>query len=523
MAHSKEIEEFLFDLESPLEETRKKAILSLVKNAGPLALPYLNKLSESDPSPAIRYFAKQGIFLLKSKTIPEDTETQKSLESDEDIKKLLIGSFSEKVDILDFLEKNLSLKYYPAIKSALKSEDNEDLLIRLIRLITNFGIQSDVQYFRDFINHKSINVKKEIIASLGKIGTNQAYSILLSFLLDESEDIIDETLNVLKAFGLEQFRSLLENEVNSNDPISAEAAMIAAGYLKDQGVYLLETGLKHSDPKVRTRAEEVINALSLLNIEAATRLQKQSENKSEVPQDGTFVFKKGEMTGFLNNFKKVKRFEKGLFQKSGMPNSEVLSLFSSKKVDDISNAIKYSVRFRKYELIDKIVEVIRKNKDEHLRTQALKALAILGGKDFLTFISRGLKSRSKQVRKAAINSLKIIGSKESEAMIMTMLDDPEPEVKGAAILSLKDNKAVNIIDLIKKMVSNDDPSSREEAFYLMANISGKEIIGFLQKLRLSGKSSVSVKAQNTLDVMAGSGNLLAKAALEGIDINEFSI
>jgi len=522
MAHSKEIEELLFDLESPIEDTRKQAILNLVKTAGSLSRPYLNKLAESDPSPAIRYFAKQGIFLINSKGAHEKEIPKSSLNIDEDIKQLIIGSFNKKIEILDFLDNNLSLKYYPAIKSALKSEDNEEILIRLIRLITNFGIQSDVQYFRDFVNYDSDNVKKEIITSLGKIGTTQAYLILLSFLLDDSENIIEETLNILKAFGLEQFCTLLESAVNSSDPLYAESAMIAAGYLKEQGIYLLETGLKHENPNVRKRAEDVINSLALLNIESAVRLQKHTKKATSFESNGTFMFPKGEMSGFLNNFKKVKRFEKGLFQDNGMPISEIIPLFSSKDTDKISKAIKLSVRFRKYELVDKIVEIIRNNKDEHLRTQALKALAILGGEQFITFISKGLRSRSKTVRKACINALKIIGTKESEALIMTVLKDPEPEVIGSAILALKDNSAVNILELIKKMVSSKDTVARDEAFYLMANISDKSIISYLQKLRMSGKSAIVRKAQNTLEIMAGSGNLLAKAALEGIDINEFS-
>lgn len=515
-------EEILFDLDSPLEETRKNAIMLLVKKSDSQALPYLKKIAAGDESPGLRFLAQQGIFQIEPKLTP----AKKTVEylSDEKIRIFIeSGTDDEKLKALDSLAEHLNLEFYPLIKKQLKTERSEKLICRLLHVLSRFSIQSDVQFYRQFVKHPSKAVKRQIIEILGGFASREAYEILILFLIDDEESLHQPVLNFLKFFGQTHVLELLEGMIKHRDPELVEAAVVTAGYFGESSLPLLELALKSLDPKTKEKAAEVLKSLSSLNITGASSVLKkqnlQSDNHDSL--SSTFDFKTSEISGYLQNFLKTKRYEKNLINTEAVDTEKILKMLKPGRPEENIRGINLIISQRKYKLFENVLELLKSSENAMVKGQCLRAVAKLGGEQFLSVISRGLKSRFPEVKKGAIAAVKILNTKDTIQLLVPLLDDATPSVRGTAILALRDYPAINAHKIIENMLDSPSDDMKLEAFYVLANLGDGKTATLLDKLRSSRKPLISQKAEKTLQIMAGNGNIFARTVLEGKNIGNF--
>ncbi|MDD5089699.1 MAG: HEAT repeat domain-containing protein [Candidatus Wallbacteria bacterium] len=520
-------EDLLFDLNSPIEENRKKAVMLLVKTCDNQAIPHLNRLAADDESPSLRFLAKQGIFLLKSKlaarsnsgpvqkeSIPQQRYTVQQISS------MLEGEPETRLTAINYVNGNINLEYYTVIKNRIPLESDAEITARLIRTISKFGIQSDVHFLRQFIRSESYKIRFETASVLADYASNDAYGLLILFLLDPAEELQQLVLASLKLYGLNSVILLIESVFKTKDEDKLEAAVVLTGHLGNQGIRLLEKALSIDIPRIRERVLDILHSLAMLNFPRAVDLYEKYSGAPETATQDTFAFKKGEVSGFIHDFKKIKKFEKSLFTVEEVTDKEIIPLLKSRDRDSNIQGISMASQYRKFELVDHLVDLLSKSPDTVVKGQCLKALATIGGHKFLAILSKGLKSRFPEIRASSVSAMKIISSSESLAMVIPLLDDDSPEVRAAAVLCLADHPNIDIIKTITGMVHSDNRDMQRSGFHVLANLEDRRSISLLIALKKSSDPALADLAENTLQVMAGNGNIFAQAVLDGRTISD---
>lgn len=518
------INEILFDLESSVEETRRNAILTLMNKMGKNSIPYLEKIAENDDSPSLRYLARKGILIIKKKYNIHIKSNNKNIES---LEKTMESNDKEKIiELLKNIRENPPLKLYPLIKKILKNSTDTDIKFYAYLTLTKYGIVSDFKFAEIFLNTNT-EKKLAIIKELSKFNSDTAYRYIILFITSDDDTVINEILKTLRNTNLSKLKNILHRMIEGLQETEQLSAIIMSGYLKEKGLDILEKAIKvtKSNKRLHNQLVEIINTFNILGVSGSNRLLELIGNKSSINPEKTFMFPKGELSGYIDNFKKIKRFEKGLFSKdiSDEILEKIRKNIHSKDNNRIELALKDIIKHNAYEFINDILNILKTNKNDEIRAHCLKTLAYIGNNKFINIIAKGLRSRSPIVRKGAITALKIIGSDEAESLILTKIKDSHPEVRGAALLAIKDNPAIDLITPLKEMIFSNDRKMQEEAFYIMSNIKNNKVISLLQSLINHRDTFIAIKANNTLQIMAASGNILAKAAIEGINLGSFKI
>ena len=66
------LDDIVFDLENPIEATRIRAVVRLVRSSDIRSISYLERVAENDESAQIRYLARKGLKLLKDKALDDE-------------------------------------------------------------------------------------------------------------------------------------------------------------------------------------------------------------------------------------------------------------------------------------------------------------------------------------------------------------------------------------------------------------------------------------------------------------------
>ena len=489
------MDEVFFDLESPIEEVREKAIISLVKSNDLRAIPAIQKVADNDKSVQIRYFAKKALFQLKSRV--ESPVSTISMPKADKIK----GKSSDQLeDVIN--------------------NENPDVRLRAVQWIANKRFAKGIPLLTKRLPMEDDNrVKASIILTLGIIGDITIKDILLSYLTDTDPRIRANTIEAIEYLNdetiLEHIVPLLKDEDNR---VRINCAKTLAKAKKIDIHIILKDMVKSPDVSTRDSAAFALSQIATekdipfiaqllkdekktIRLKACEAIEKLAASSKKAADIWNSLKEKDESEGTMDFFTLLDK------DKKDPPEPPEVIAIDSDEPKIRLKAIQNAISENNSEIVPAFLRQLYEEEDSYVFSSLMIAIGQLGEKAQVMKLKKFLKEPNHRIRASAIEAMAYMKDPEVWDEFLDMLHiEKNNRALGNILMSLKDYQPIPVKEKLEWMVSSSEFKMKATAIYVISEIADKHVIPLLKILLEDEFSEIQKKALLTLKMLQDSGN-----------------
>ncbi|MGM0608172.1 MAG: HEAT repeat domain-containing protein [Candidatus Muiribacteriota bacterium] len=174
---------------------------------------------------------------------------------------------------------------------------------------------------------------------------------------------------------------------------------------------------------------------------------------------------------------------------------KILKYLKSDDYETVVKALMYIAKNNLKKYLSEILNMLRPEAHPFVRATLVKAIACLGGKDYLKIIAVYLKDEDSRVRANTIEAIELLNDPGSYQYILPMLNDNDNRVKANALKAMKNLDREKMLSVIKKMLSSSEEYYVISALFVIENLKIKEMNAELEQLAGDEREEVAEKAQ----------------------------
>jgi HEAT repeat protein len=495
------IDKIISKLNSPMEDDRQCAIVELVKLNSVNVIPVLRKVSSTDESIKIRYYAKKGLQFLKARlhnNILNDNFEVKN-QSEKNILIKIRDTFRDK-DVEDRISLIQSIIRYdrkdllPEIVNLIKKEKDTFVISKLIIAIGILGNNNYIGTIEKYLKAEDFRIRANAIEALGYIGGSEILPLLLSCLEDSDNRVKANAVKELKKFGIDIITRTLDQMVSSNQVWMRDSAVNALNEI------CTERFLPHlikllNDPKdaIRSQAFKGIKKLADKEVALAKEILKRV---SDCTVNGDDV------VSFLNlvNTEFNQEFLKGLSDSDFKVRLEtVYSILKEGRKD----------------CTDLLIERLHIEEDNYVKAVILTVLSRIEKSPRIKNIFLAhLKDENHRIRANSVEGLIDYPDYDIKDEIFFLLKDENNRVKANAVLAMSKFSDFNPIPWLKDMLESENLLMRNSAVFVITEIANDSTINLLEKYLNDSNEEFKSKIISALKIISEGGYQKAEQILK---------
>ena len=273
-------------LNSPNDDLRTKAIVTLVKSGDERALPFLEQAASQDNSAQVRYYARKGIGLLSKKTSSGDEPKEKPRRKGPppaNPELIAEGSIDAnltsddqwvRLQTIRAVEQFEAEKFIPNLIVRLSIEDNRQVVSALLLAIGKTGGPLAIDAIVPFLESEDSRIRANAIEAIDASGDDDALIHLIPYLRDKDNRCRANAVLALKKYGPVNVFKTLEGMLKAEEVWMQDSATFVLGRMGagNKTFELLQLALSSKFLVVRKQAKTVLQTLADRGIERATSI-----------------------------------------------------------------------------------------------------------------------------------------------------------------------------------------------------------------------------------------------------------
>jgi twitching motility protein PilT len=500
-----QIDDVLFNLESPVDETRMQAIVMATRFSDPRVINALNNVAANDANVELRYHARRAVHQIKEK-ISSDVGAGSGtpgMGSESILAGLKNPSPEFRLKAVTALVGSDLAHKEDHLQGVVDGERDPQVRSGLATALIGLGARA-IPFLAKLIEDPDPRVKANCIEAIEQIGDGEAYAHIVPYLADVDNRVRTNAAQALNRFGKTRLIKCLDRMIDSDKTAYRDSAIYALGVARmPEAVPLLERGLKDVSEAVRLKAVRALEVLSKQGVkEAETALGKYRAGGGEGEQ--TVEIALGDL------------FNRDTGLKVGTENL-LFDDLPEHRVQELKKIIKLRV----YERIDDIVNLLRREKDENVKATALIALGRLKAKKYIGLLKPYLKEKQSRIRASAVEALGAIEDPTLWIDLMPMLDDANNRVKANAIVALRKCPDVDLDQHLRAMLSHKEPMFKRSAMYALMELRDERYMDLFLKALDDPSPEIKKTAMEDIVILKAEGSkaaeeLFQKALAKGL-------
>jgi HEAT repeat protein len=467
------------DLQSPLEEIRREAIINLIRSAESKVISILDKMSREDPALKIRYLCRVGIAALKKSV---DLDKCRKIKDFNTFSRL--NQFS-RILFLETMAKGATADMISLIVEISRKEKDPFIISRALKSIGLAGDKTIIQSVAPLLGHSDPRVVKSAILALGQINHPGALLYFPLAIAKASEfacigEAITETIDSFD-------RNMIREYLNTVSRSKSKASRIAV--CRFIGAF----GSSDLHSTLRNLSEDSDDEVKAAAIKAIT------ETDSNISDEPAFDFMVAPetMDGIANaeNIAVRERLS------SQDPRARILAL---REILQEGLAPVFE---------DELLAMTSCEDDLHVLATTLKSVGAIRTSGAMKVLMSFLNNHDSRVRTNAIEGLMHFAPSDYSAMVRPLLNDDNNRVRATACMSLKTDYPDEVIDVLEKMALHGTEADKISAIYAIQDIASRELVSILASMCGDPSGKVRERAFTALSVMSHQGDINARAMM----------
>ena len=490
------LDDIVFDLENPIEATRIRAVVRLVRSSDIRSISYLERVAENDESAQIRYLARKGLKLLKDKALDDE---RRRIEVE-----YLTGDMEQTIDALvsshdqDDRRRGFRLAahlhdsaLFPVLQNAYLREESTFLKPMMLNAMIAVGEERARNHVIDALDSQEHRLRACAVEAAGLLKDSELLDRVVPLLQDEDNRVAANAILALKDYGSIQVLELLKEMLSSADVNRRDSAAFALAEIGwEEALPLLVQASRDERKTVRIKAVRGLERLAATgHTEARDVLQKVSVDDEE---------------GLADYFTLALT-------------DPAVKYLAHEDFNVRLSAVKETVRTGDKTRLPALKEALKRERDTFVKSALVRAIGELGGEDDCEAVLPFLVDRESRVRANAVEAIGLIGEHERLRSLLPSLQDNNNRVRANAVVALKDEYPQQAIEALRAMAINQDVRMKLSAAYACFEMGTGEAIKILGTLGRDKDLRVAEKAHSSLEILKDQGNTDAVKMIQVID------
>jgi len=489
--------EILLELENPLETTRARAVINLVRYNHEKAIPHLERAANKDESPQVRYLARKGLKLLRDRALEEDQGQGKTEFLAADVAHA-VSTLVTSADANDRrngfkLAANLNNpELYPMLEEAYDKEDALFLKPMMVHIMAIIGGQKARRHVEAALGSPEHRLRASAVEAAALLQDKMLLNKVVPLLRDDDHRVAANAALALKDYGSIRMMETLDSMLASEDVNRRDSAVYALSEMRDDmSLPLLVKASRDPVKSVRAKAEKGLENLAAEgSVPAAEILQK---IRSEDDEDLTDFF---------------------VLAGADSATSYLAHEDFSVRLKAVKDILKADDRTR----LPAVKEALGAESDTFVKSSLVRAIGELGSEDDLETIIPFLIDREPRVRANAVEATGILTSSEEWlTKLLPSLRDSNNRVRANAAVALKDSHPLEAMSTLREMAAESDVRMKLSAAYACLEIGTDPAAAILGNLARERDLRVSEKALTALAMLQDRGNQAANRIITKLE------
>ena len=490
-------EELLFELENPVEATRVRAVVNLVRFNSIKAIPHLEGIAERDESAQVRYLARKGLKLLRDRALSsQGPGTAEDFARDvEDAVTRLTAS-----DNNDDRRRGFELaarindpSFFHRLEQAYRAEDVPFLKPMMLGVLAMLDGDASRPFIIEALESPEHRLRASAVEAAGLIQDDDLLQRVLPLLRDQDNRVAANAAVALKDFGSIKVLEALEQMLESEDVNRRDSAAFALAHLKSEAaLYLL---VKASRDPAKTVRNKVVKGLEALAAEGSSKAADVLE-------------------------KILKDDEEGLADYFALAAADTTASYLAH--DDFSvrlKVVKDIVKAADKTKLPALKEALKRERDTYVKSAIIRAVGELGTDDEIETITPYLIDRESRIRANAVEAAGILASEDDTLkLLFPALRDKNNRVRANAAVALRTSFPLDAMETLREMAGCGDIRMKLSATYACLEIGTDSAVALLANLAREQDLRVSEKAVSALALLRDRGSAASERVLSRLKL-----
>ena len=481
--------EILLELENPLETTRARAVINLVRYNHEKAIPHLERTANKDESPQVRYLARKGLKLLRDRALSADQGQGKT--------EFLAANIEEFVSTLvtstDADDRRHGFKLaahlnnpdlYPLLAEAYEQEDTPFLKPMMVHVMAMIGGEKARRHVEMALGSPEHRLRAGAVEAAALLQDKKLMNKVIPLLQDDDHRVAANAALALKDYGSIRVMEALESMLTSDDINRRDSAVFALSEMRDDMALPLLVRASHDPSKsVRIKAEKGLENLAAEgSVPAVEILERIRKEDSEGLTDYFTLAVADTTTSYLAH--------------------EDFSI-RLKAVKDILKAGDLT-------RLPAVKEALGAESDTFVKSSLVRAIGELGSEDDIETLIPFLIDREPRVRANAVEAAGNLTSCEDWLKkLLPALKDRNNRVRANAAVALNESYPLEAMATLREMAAEADVRMKLSAAYACLEVGTDPAAAILGNLARERDLRVSEKALTALAILRDRGNQAA--------------
>ncbi|MFW9997476.1 MAG: HEAT repeat domain-containing protein, partial [Candidatus Odinarchaeota archaeon] len=320
----------------------------------------------------------------------------------------------------------------------------------------------------DALQKKAYNIRKQVVKTLGRIGSSEAVEVLKITLRDEEKGIRKETIETLKKIDREKINEILKEALQDSDnDIRLSVAEFFSKKGDDKAISALKEALDNVDNNIRRRAVEILKLFD--NIEIIPVLKKALND----PDHGVRQ-RAVEALGLLGDTTIIPILKEILRDK----NSNVRG-----------NAVEALGLLGDTTIIPILKEALN-DPDHGVRWRAIEALGSLDNGDAVLALKDALHSTDNSIRRKTLETLGALSSAEAVVVLKEVIYDEKIDNQREIIETLGKTDSDEVLELLEELLCSENEDFRWMAAIALGKKGYSKVVSVLKEALHKGDEDI---------------------------------
>ena len=495
------LNEIISDLENPIESTRIRAVVNLVRSGQPNVIPLLERSAEHDESPQIRYLARKGLKLLKDRALSNEqrknevehfgrdaghtvTDLVSSHDAEERRRGFQLAAYLNDVSLYPVLENAYILEEVPIVKPFMLS------------VLAILDKEKAIQHIRDALKSPEHRLRAAAVETAGLVMSDELLDGIIPRLNDRDNRVAANAALALKEHGSAAVLKSLERMLDSPDVGRRDSAAFALAEMRSEAALPLLVRASLDDMKtVRGKAVEGLKKLAERGVQQAGELLEKVSREDKEGLADFFTLAAG-----------------------GTAATDLYHEDFSVRLQAVKDLVKSANR----SMIQDLKEALQQERDTFVASAMVRAIGELGSNDDFTAVIPYLESRDPRIRANAVEAAANLASEAAASLapasdmlklLLPALKDGNNRVRANAVVALTKPYPGEAIEALRTMAGEPAIRMKLSAAYACLETGSDEAVELLKNMASERDLRISEKALSSLSLLKDRGHPAAAEAL----------
>ncbi|MDP7423411.1 MAG: HEAT repeat domain-containing protein, partial [bacterium] len=279
--------DILLDLENPVETTRTRAVINLVRCNDIKAIPHLERAADHDESAQIRYLARKGLKLLKDKAIDEERRRQEThffaSDIEQTVETLVISpDGDDRRRGFQLAARINDPVLYPLLENAYTREETPFLRPFMLRVLAVVGGSKSRHHIEEALESPEHRLRACAVETAAAIRDDELLEKVVPLLRDRDNRVAANATLALKDYGSITVLETLKKMLESPEAGRRDSAAYALAELKNEtALPLLAKAARDRAKTIRAKAFTGLEALADDGLAEAAQLIEKLKQEDE--------------------------------------------------------------------------------------------------------------------------------------------------------------------------------------------------------------------------------------------------